>query len=1227
MGLKEQSEKIAKNEIKKQVKKLAKKVLMGIVKFMLIFWKFFVVIIALVSILSFFTWLIGKITAEGTPKEIYNQLEVEQISELVEIKGNNEDGYHLEFVEGIDEKLDNLITTLAKREGLYTLRKSDKELLKDMLKAEVVTQFPDLGGSIDENNSNQFQGAITVRRITPDKQIGEMKSTGAGEKTTVDDLKADNNVEDKKITYETWQELEMNSTVPVYLKGTYDTLGNKTSDDGITAKSDTMLSKIEGIDNSVYAKKADKVFYTGNTFYYNYNTYIEIAKEKEASIVMGYIKNINVDIPLDIRNNNNNTETDKEHNEEIRPTKTIGDGSKEFVIAIAAAHNAADDKGYSNGDLVEEELTIQVANRVERLFKEYSNVKVVQTGSTTENKVGVKRENRTQLAKNANPDLCIQIDFNGEGQESGIEVCYEYGDGRSHRLAELLSEKIANAMNLENIGAQTKENISDYYDTIDSSADTGFPSVITKGGSLKNKKEQEVLKNGGIYQYASGIVEACVNYLSANKGDDTVTYIEQNDTYSRINSRIYDLTYVPLETFQQYIDNSDKKALDVYTLDESYNLVTANWKLDGTTENDTKLTINKNSAMSFRTILQKVHMPYEYLLFYLIDSEKKEFVQDFADMVINDTEIIIAIQDNITTKKIDTTVQRNKIITSDTGNGAGKFAEDWHEIPSNEDSYTENCSSSVEITYADTWFMKYSKGNGYSAKSLNVDKGEKIDIKKNVKGKVTETENRTNVGWNNDNSGGVNVDNGSGGYTLPEKNPDTGEIEIKKYKYNYAINERKETITHTISNTYESGEATVDGNESKFVKLFNRYKMANMIAEEWLFDMIADNEKTTNLTDLTKYLVYKAEDVDFGVTEYDFSEFDFSLFEDIGSSMGGLSTFKEYLHAWEGHTGISEDGTKYRVGDDGAGHPTVGYGIDIYNGGFLDRFKEAGYDVSIGSYIDIEFVDALEDEEIQSALQAVESKCAGLNLTQYQKYALVSRVYNCGISGAFTNRNGKTFVEAYNAYWNPEEDDKYKVPMNDGMYDHLLYTNYMSKPNTSGGKYMAGLEKRRKSEWILFQTGYYDRIDKWCSEFEGDTRIGPITLSGDNAMKMITMITNGLEIADDDSHQYIWGAAHNGPSGWDGNEPQHFDCSSFVGYLYYKHFGIYIGGHTGEINSKGQQYKVSMSELQPGDILWRSGHVGMYIGNNQYVHASSPERGILVDPGPDFFTEAYRYIK
>ena len=61
------------------------------------------------------------------------------------------------------------------------------------------------------------------------------------------------------------------------------------------------------------------------------------------------------------------------------------------------------------------------------------------------------------------------------------------------------------------------------------------------------------------------------------------------------------------------------------------------------------------------------------------------------------------------------------------------------------------------------------------------------------------------------------------------------------------------------------------------------------------------------------------------------------------------------------------------------------------------------------------------------------------------------------------------------------------------------------------------------------------------------------------------------------------------------------DCSGFV-YSVFKHFGITTPTYTGAYTSA---HKISLNDIQPGDILYRDGHVGIYIGNGQLVQSSS----------------------
>lgn len=69
------------------------------------------------------------------------------------------------------------------------------------------------------------------------------------------------------------------------------------------------------------------------------------------------------------------------------------------------------------------------------------------------------------------------------------------------------------------------------------------------------------------------------------------------------------------------------------------------------------------------------------------------------------------------------------------------------------------------------------------------------------------------------------------------------------------------------------------------------------------------------------------------------------------------------------------------------------------------------------------------------------------------------------------------------------------------------------------------------------------------------------------------------------------------------------DCSGFVMSVY-KNFGISLPRSS--YAQAGVGKGVSYSEAKPGDIIYYGGHVGIYIGNGQIVHASTERTGIKI---------------
>lgn len=88
---------------------------------------------------------------------------------------------------------------------------------------------------------------------------------------------------------------------------------------------------------------------------------------------------------------------------------------------------------------------------------------------------------------------------------------------------------------------------------------------------------------------------------------------------------------------------------------------------------------------------------------------------------------------------------------------------------------------------------------------------------------------------------------------------------------------------------------------------------------------------------------------------------------------------------------------------------------------------------------------------------------------------------------------------------------------------------------------------------------------------------------------------------------------------WGGTTPDGFDCSGFTQYVFKNAAGVSLPRTTYDQINVG--VAVSYNDLQPGDLVFpHTGHVGIYVGGGQMIHAPSTGDVIKVSSVYKFYT-------
>lgn len=121
-------------------------------------------------------------------------------------------------------------------------------------------------------------------------------------------------------------------------------------------------------------------------------------------------------------------------------------------------------------------------------------------------------------------------------------------------------------------------------------------------------------------------------------------------------------------------------------------------------------------------------MPIEYMIAFLVHTNDAELVSGLADLAL-DSEYVIAIQDNVNTVQTTVDIQEKKYL--ETRNSEGNWYvsdsnfEDWHSV-SKDIKVNETVSNEIELTYADSWFVKFFKTSSYSTMALTQASGNNL---------------------------------------------------------------------------------------------------------------------------------------------------------------------------------------------------------------------------------------------------------------------------------------------------------------------------------------------------------------------------------------------------------------------------------------------------------------------------------------------------------------------
>ncbi len=399
------------------------------------------------------------------------------------------------------------------------------------------------------------------------------------------------------------------------------------------------------------------------------------------------------------------------------------------------------------------------------------------------------------------------------------------------------------------------------------------------------------------------------------------------------------------------LSTTNKYYAKVATWTEIYDKLESN---DPEVETYEKITYNMTTTrINYQEFVSGYTMPFEYLWSFLTVGQEEEFVSELADLVYG-SEIFITVHDNLrinTNISTDTYTKMKKAIAKDvtvsvnyeddityyddkgnphtytTGDTATKVGGPFE----NEQAFpyttihtviTSTNTLEIKLTEANVWIVEYKQE--FTSQAPPKDEKSQDNPQKDQPYTVTApTADHTAIGDALGESYRASVE---ASYSAAHTRASASLTGMNTEYYTAVVGRNIHVYTKTEGLIYVSSPATVrekvelTGDENNFVKIYTSPKHATTAsnihsAPDWLYLLLSQNSSTANMVDVTKYLLYKATDYDYGVQSYDFSVYKPENFKKLYDKFSNLDGVPGKVYNFLLSKGVSPAGAAAVLGN------------------------------------------------------------------------------------------------------------------------------------------------------------------------------------------------------------------------------------------------------------------------------------------------------------------------